>query len=477
MNTQPKSSSKTKTRRSRRDRIWLIFFAVATLWRATPAQTADSVHWQIQDNKVDAEIRSWDLQQLLENISTATGWQVFVEPETQRTVSAKFKGLTSGEALERLLGNLNFALLPQSNAPSKLFVFRTTAQEATQLVKVTEKQKKSAKAVPNELVVTLKPGSKESIDDIAKKLGAKVTGRLDDLRAYRLKFDDDEAVKAAREFLSDNSDVGSVDSNYYVARPPAIEPLAASSALPFSLKPTVSTDASKLIIGLIDTPIQKTGAAYDAFMLPSVSVTDESGGSSSGPTHATSMSETILQGLAIGANNSSAGSVRILPVDVYGNNGDTTTFAVAQGISAAINAGATIINLSLGSDGNSGFLKTLIQNSHQQGVVFFAAAGNEPTTAPTYPAAYPEVVAVTAGDRRGNVSSYANYGSFVDVIAPGTSIVYYNGRSYMVSGTSSATAFMSGIAASLSTATGKLPAQVESQVRRTFTFKSANGSP
>lgn len=445
---------------------------------AAPVRGEDAVRWHVIDNKVDAEIRSWSLQHLLENISSATGWQVFVEPDTQRTVSAKFNGLTAGEALERLLGNLNFALLPQSNAPAKLFVFRTTAQEATQLVKATEKPKKSAKVVTNELVVTLKPGAKESIDDLAKKLGAKVTGRLDDLHAYRLKFDDEDALKAARDLLSADSDVGTVDSNYYVARPPSVEPLAASSALPFSLKPSVSTDTSKLIIGLIDTPVQRTGAGYDAFLLPSMSVADQSGASSSGPTHGTSMSETILHGLAIGANGSGTSSVRIQPVDVYGNNGDTTTFAVAQGIAAAINAGATIINLSLGSDGNSGFLQTLIQNAHQQGVLFFAAAGNESTAAPTYPAAYPDVVAVTAGDRRGNVSSYANYGSFVDVIAPGTSIVFYNGRSYMVSGTSSATAFMSGIAASLSSATGKQPAQVEAQVRRTFSFKpGSTGSP
>lgn len=454
---------------------WLLTCALTLAWFITPAGAEDSLRWQVHENRVDAEIRSWDLQQLLENVASATSWQVFVEPGTKRNVSAKFKGLTAGEALERLLGNLNFALLPQSNGPAKLFVFRTTAQEATQLVKVTDKPKKSPKAVPNELIVTLKPGTKESIDDLARKLGATVTGRLEDSNVYRLKFENEEALKAARDLLNSNPDVGSVDSNFYVARPPSIEPLAASSALPFALKPSVSTDTSKLIIGLIDTAVQRTGSGYDAFLLPSLSVTENATTTAAGPTHGTSMSETILQGLAVGANNSTS-SVRIQPVDVYGSNGDTTTFAVAQGIAAAINAGATIINLSLGSEGHSGFLQTLIQGAHQQGVLFFAAAGNEASAAPTYPAAYSDVVAVTAGDRRGNVSSYANYGSFVDVIGPGTSIVSYNGRSYMVSGTSSATAFMSGIAASLSAATGKTPAQVESQVRRTFSFKPA-GAP
>ena len=51
------------------------------------------------------------------------------------------------------------------------------------------------------------------------------------------------------------------------------------------------------------------------------------------------------------------GDVRILPVDVYGGNEMTTTFAVAEGIYRAVNAGANPINLSLTSAGDSAFLR------------------------------------------------------------------------------------------------------------------------
>ena len=47
---------------------------------------------------------------------------------------------------------------------------------------------------------------------------------------------------------------------------------------------------------------------------------------------------------------------------------------------------------------------------------------DEPSTIPVYPAAYPDVVAVTAGDKKGNIAPYANRGSFVDVVAPGVSL-------------------------------------------------------
>jgi thermitase len=109
-------------------------------------------------------------------------------------------------------------------------------------------------------------------------------------------------------------------------------------------------------------------------------------------------------------------------------------------------------------------LAGLIQSSHQQGVLFFGAAGNSPTTAPTYPAAYPGVMAVTAVDRQGNLAPYANRGSFVDVAAPGASVVYYNGQSFFISGTSASTAFVSGSAAGIK-AGGAAPAQVEAQLR------------
>jgi len=158
------------------------------------------------------------------------------------------------------------------------------------------------------------------------------------------------------------------------------------------------------------------------------------------------MLETILRGLS--ASDKESG-VKILPVDVYGNSPTTTTFDVANGIYQAINAGATVINLSLGSAGDSEFLHNVIKAGAAQNVLFFGAAGNEPTTAPNYPAAYPEVIAVTAGTRDGSIASYANRGDFVDLTAPGTSMISFNGTSWLVTGTSASAALASGLASAL----------------------------
>src|SRR5258707_2196102 len=81
---------------------------------------ADLLSWRQDENKVAAEITSWSLPKLLENVAEATGWQIFLEPGTEKTVSAKFKDRPPGDALRLLLGDLSFALLPQTNAPAKL---------------------------------------------------------------------------------------------------------------------------------------------------------------------------------------------------------------------------------------------------------------------------------------------------------------------------------------------------------------------
>jgi hypothetical protein len=143
------------------------FLAVA------PIDAADTLRWET--NKVSADIKSTDLTAVLEKIAAVTGWHVFVEPETLHTVSAKFNNLTPGEALHKLLGDVNFFLLPDAKQP-KLYVFRTRMQNATQMVHpapIGPKETKS-KVIPNELIVRLKPGAK--IEDLAKLLGAKVVG-------------------------------------------------------------------------------------------------------------------------------------------------------------------------------------------------------------------------------------------------------------------------------------------------------------
>lgn len=436
---------------------------------AAPARAADTLNWDTNRNQVSADIKSGKLLPLLEQVAAATGWHILLEPDTTCVVSAKFDRLPPGDALRRLLRDLNFALVPQTNAASKLFVFRTAMQNATQSVRPANPAESGGKGklIPNELIVRLKPGAK--IDELAKLLGAKVIGRIDSLNAYRLQFEDQAAADAARQQLAANPDVTSVDSNYSIDRLPSPAGTSSSSLPPppqLTIKPPPSD--GRIIVGLVDTAVQPLGNGLDSFLLKALSVAGEAQSDPNNPTHGTSMAETILRSIAAITKGSS--SVQILPVDVYGPNASTSTFDVAKGIAEAANAGANPISLSLGSDGDSPFLHSVIQEATAKGIVLIGAAGNSPVTTPFYPAAYSEVMAVTAVDQ-GQLASYANRGSFVSLGAPGTSVIYLNGQPYYVTGTSVSAAFISGIAAGYLDSTHNSISQMQAFLRSNFGVK------
>ncbi len=456
-------------------RLRLCLALLALGWALAPARAADKLVWRGGGERVDADIDGWSLPQLLEHLAEATGWQVFVQPDTRlkQPVVVRFSHLTAGDALGRLLGELSFAVLPQAHAPAKLFVFRTSVSDATEPVRPREAAKAKAKPIADELILLRKPGSKASADELAKRLGAKVTGRVDQFGAYRLKFADADAARQAAAALDGSADFD-VDYNHAIPRPGAAELLAASSAPTLNLKPDASAPAGQLRVGLIDAAVQKN-SPFSELLLPGVSVAGEATPGTTSPTHGTAMFETLLRGLATTQESGATTSVRVLPVDVYGNAESTSTFNVAQGIVEALNAGATVINLSLASAGDSQLLHNVIIKGAERGVLFIAAAGNEPTTLPNYPAAYPEVLAVTAGGKSG-LASYANRGDFVDVAAPGSSIIYFGGKAYMVSGTSASTAFVSGLAAGMKSSTGASAAAVTAKLKEVLVVPKPNGN-
>jgi ribosomal protein L18 len=391
-----------------------------------------------------------------------------VEPDTARTVSAKFKELPPGEALRLLLGDLNYALVPETNGVPRLYVFRTNRRNATQVIDPAKEaeMRAHAKLIPNELIVRLKPGAK--IDELARALGAKVIGRIDSLNAYRLQFDNEDAATAARAQLADNGDVSSVDNNYSIDRPLTPREALAANVPPPRLQLRPPPADGRIVIGLVDTAVQPLGNNLDGFLLKQLTAVDSAALDTSGPSHGTSMAETMLRSLEMMTKGSS--SVQILPVDVYGSGATTSTFDVASGVMLAVNGGATIINMSLGSDGDSSFLHDIIKEASAHNIVFVGAAGNTPVTTPFYPAAYPEVMAVTAIDRGGQIAPYANRGSFVTMGAPGTSVIYYNGQPWYVMGTSPAAAFTSGVVAGYADANRVPVTQAGSFARTALAF-------
>jgi serine protease len=110
----------------------------------------------------------------------------------------------------------------------------------------------------------------------------------------------------------------------------------------------------------------------------------------------------------------------IMPVKVLDYAGDGTDVGVADGIYYAVDNGAGIINLSLGGAAPSTTLENAVAYAYTHGVVVIAAAGNDGAEGISYPAAYDAyVIAVGATRYDETRASYSNYGSSLDVVAPG----------------------------------------------------------
>lgn len=123
----------------------------------------------------------------------------------------------------------------------------------------------------------------------------------------------------------------------------------------------------------------------------------------------------------IGIAGASAGA-SVMAVKVADPAGDVFADKEAAGIIWAADHGANVINLSLGSTSPDQVESDAVAYAVGKGVLVVAAAGNSGSTSPSYPAAYPKVVAVGATDATGSRASFSQYGPWVTLAAPGTSI-------------------------------------------------------
>jgi PKD repeat protein len=96
--------------------------------------------------------------------------------------------------------------------------------------------------------------------------------------------------------------------------------------------------------------------------------------------------------------------------------------AVINGIIYATDNGADIINLSLGSSIDFPPLEAAVNYAHDNDVIVVAAAGNSNTNVASFPAAYTHAIAVAASDNMDQKASFSNFGSWVDITAPGVNI-------------------------------------------------------
>jgi thermitase len=150
-----------------------------------------------------------------------------------------------------------------------------------------------------------------------------------------------------------------------------------------------------------------------------------------------------------GLDSLSPASVPIIPIRTMDDQGMTSGFSLMQSMVFSVEHGAKVISMSWGSDTDSGFFNDAVAYAQKQGVILVAAAGNEPTGKPFYPAALPDVIAVATLTPDGNIWNQSNYGSFIKFAAPGfaTLPVGYKGPPGQYAGSSIAAAYTANVIA------------------------------
>jgi subtilisin family serine protease len=165
---------------------------------------------------------------------------------------------------------------------------------------------------------------------------------------------------------------------------------------------------------------------------------------------------THVAGIAGARTNNNIGiasigwNIKIISVKATQNSGSPTSVSNGYGgIVYAAKCKARIISCSWGGTGYSATGQSIVDYAWNKGCVVVAAAGNNNTNTPTYPGAYNNVLCVASVNSSNVKSSFSNYGTWVDVSAPGENIrsTFPTNAYQLSSGTSMATPLVAGLAA------------------------------
>lgn len=224
---------------------------------------------------------------------------------------------------------------------------------------------------------------------------------------------------------------------------------------------TGTPDTGNVIVAVVDTGLAMDHEDFNGQLVTGYDFISDSNTSNDGdgidndphdPGTSTSPGESVFHGTHVAgtiaaASNNSIGvagiswGAKIMPLRVLGLGGQGTSYDIVQAVRYAAGLSndsntlpsktADIINLSLGGSGFDQAVQDVFTEVRNAGVIVVAAAGNSNTSELSYPASYNGVISVSAMDWQNNRAPYSNYGTEIDVGAPGGNVqVDTNGDGY-----------------------------------------------
>ncbi|WP_270180973.1 S8 family peptidase [Alkalihalobacillus sp. CinArs1] len=334
---------------------------------------------------------------------------------------------------------------------------------------------------PQELIVHFNESVNSTYaKEIVKKAGGNVIETTDDFFVVKVNGNAAQAIKALEK--NPHVDYAEENSMFHVSYTPNDPFFSSEQYAPQKVKAPaawdVSQSSSSVKIAVIDTGVDYNHPDLSGKVIKGYDFADNDNDPMDEHYHGTHVS-----GIAAANTNNGIGiaglapKASILSVRVLDESGSGSLDDVAQGIRYSADQGAQVINLSLGGILGSQTLKDAVNYAWNKGSVVVAAAGNESTPKPSYPAYYSNAIAVAATDQNDMIAYYSNYGTWVDIAAPGSSVYStMPGNSYdNLSGTSMASPVVAGVAGLLASQ-GRSASEIRTALEETADTVTGTGT-
>lgn len=305
-------------------------------------------------------------------------------------------------------------------------------------------------AVPGEYIVHYAPGMRDAeLDAGLSAVGGRTLDRLPQLNAALVSLPAPEDADA----LLAMPGVVRVEPN--LLRQPSLTPNDPRRTDQWGLGAIHAYDAWDVtrgagqVIAVLDTGVDLDHPDLAGHLLPGFDYVDDDANPQDTEGHGTH-----VMGIANALTDNGVGvagvawDAQTLPVRIIGPYG-ASSWDIAQGLSYAADQGAQVVNMSLGGPGWVQMERDAVNYARAREVVIVAAAGNDNSPVASYPASYDHVLSVASVTSSLSRSSFSNFGPFVDIAAPGSSIysTYYNNTYAYLQGTSMASPHVAGAAA------------------------------
>ncbi|MGB8810139.1 MAG: S8 family peptidase [Acinetobacter calcoaceticus] len=314
--------------------------------------------------------------------------------------------------------------------------------------------------IKNQYIVILNKDAGQSIDfsqNIAKQHGAKVLQSYDTVLKGFAIYLPDTAATAFVEAMKKNPKVLSVENDIVMkidattqSNPDWGLDRIDQKALPLNSAYSYLQTGSGTTAYIVDTGILSSHQQFSGRVLSGYTAISDGNGTTDCNGHGTHVAGTVG-----GSTYGVAKNVNLVPIRILGCDGSGASSNVIAGLDWILKNGKkpAVVNMSLGGDASSS-LDSAVENLFDNGYVMVVAAGNSNTDAcSASPARVSKALTVAATDNTDTRASYSNYGSCVDIFAPGSQInsswIGSNTATKVLNGTSMATPHVAGVVAEM----------------------------